>query len=248
MRRSTLVLALIFGSAASAHAQDGNAVVKQMHEKYAGKWYNTLTFVQKTTMTRPDGTRDTATWYEAVKGPDRLRIDVRSPADGNGIFYTADSSVVVRNGAPVRTRPDGNPFLPLIMGAYLQAPEKTAAQLAKFGFDLKRTTKATWEGKPVVIVGTDTPTDSTSAQFWIETDRLVLVRARIGFAPNQPLLDIRVGGYEKIGDAWLATRIAIMSGATVVQDEQYTDWKANVELADALFDPAQWKTAPHWFK
>jgi len=247
MRSSTFVLALMFGSAAGAYAQDGNAVIKQMHARYAGKWYNTLTFVQTTTMTRPDGTRDTATWYEAVKGPDRLRIDIRSPADGNGILYTADSSVIVRNGAAVRTRPDGNPFLPLIMGAYLQSPEKTAAQLTRFGFDLSKTTKSTWEGEPVVIVGTDSPTDSASAQFWID-DRQLLVRFWSRAEGESDALDIRVGGYEKIGDAWLATKIAIMSGATVVQDEQYADWKTNVELADALFDPAQWKTAPHWAK
>lgn len=227
-------------------AQDGAEVIKKMHDKYQGVWYNTLTFVQKTTLVRPNGTRDTATWFESLKGPDRLRIDVRSLADGNGILYTADSSVIVRNGVAVARRPDGNPFLPLIMGAYLQAPEKTRAQLARFGFDLKRTGTASWENRPVIIVGTDSPADTTAAQFWIDTERLVLVRMRIGFAPEAPLLDIRVGGYEPIGEAWLGTHIEILSGTTVMQDELYTNWRANVPLDDELFDPARWRTARHW--
>jgi hypothetical protein len=231
-----------------AFAQDGAGVVKKMHDKYDGSWYNTLTFVQKTTLVKPDGTRDTVTWFESVKGPDRLRIDVRSPADGNGILYTADSSVVVRNGAAVRTRPDGNTFLPLIMGVYLQPVEKTVAQLIRFGFDLKRTATATWEGRPAIIVGTDSPSDTTAAQFWIDTERLVLVRMRIGFAPNTPMLDIHVGGYQPIDKAWLATDIKILSGTNVVQDELYTDWHANVPLDDELFDPAHWRTARHWAK
>lgn len=243
---NALLAALAIAATPLVGAPDGAEIIKQMHERYKDSWYNTLTFIQKTTLVRQDGTRDTVTWFEAVKGPDRLRIDIRSPAEGNGILYTTDSSVVIRNGAPVRTRPDGNPFLPLVMGAYLQPPEKTIAQLKRFGFDLARTTTTTYLGKPTIIVGTDSQTDSTSAQFWIDTERLVLVRMRIAFAPNAPLMDILVGGYERIGKAWLATRIGIYSGETLVQDELYTEWHANVPLDDELFDPARWRTARHW--
>jgi hypothetical protein len=223
-------------------------VIKKMHDKYQGKWYKTLTFVQKTTMTRQDGTRDTAIWYESVKGPDLLRIDIGPPSAGNGILYTVDSAVVIRNGAVVRTRPDGNPFLPLIMGVYLQSTATTEAQLTKIGFDLKKSGKGEWQNRDVIIVGAESAFDSTSPQFWIDKERLVLVRMRIGFAPNQPLLDIHAGGYEPVGKGWLATHIEIRSGDKVVQEEQYRDWHADVPLADALFDPKQWSTAGHWVK
>ena len=49
--------------------------IARMNEAYRGHWYNTLTFGQKTTYVRPDGTRDTITWFESIKGADRLRID-----------------------------------------------------------------------------------------------------------------------------------------------------------------------------
>ena len=83
--------------------------------------------------------------------------------------------------------------MPLIMGAYLQVPEKTAAQLKEFGFRSEAHGENDVGSRPVVIVGTESPTDTTTAQFWIDTERLVLVRARVGAAPNQPLLDITGG-------------------------------------------------------
>src|SRR4051812_36508312 len=41
-----------------------------MHDRYTGKWYRTLTFTQKSTYFRPDGTvlRE-ETWYEAGSMP-----------------------------------------------------------------------------------------------------------------------------------------------------------------------------------
>ena len=62
----------------------GTELLQRMHDAYAGKWYKTLTFVQKTTITRPTGVVDTSTWYEALKSPDRLRIDFDDPSKGNG--------------------------------------------------------------------------------------------------------------------------------------------------------------------
>jgi hypothetical protein len=44
-----------------AAPKSGEDLVRQMHDRYAGKWYRNLTFVQTTTS--PD--RPPETWYEA---------------------------------------------------------------------------------------------------------------------------------------------------------------------------------------
>jgi len=56
--------------------QNGDELLKTMHERYAGKWYKTLTFVQKTTRIRADSTISTSTWYEAFSFPGTMRIDI----------------------------------------------------------------------------------------------------------------------------------------------------------------------------
>src|ERR1051325_395492 len=53
----------------------GEAVVRAMHDRYAGKWYHTATFTQKTTTTLVSGRDVVQTWYEAMQLPGKLRID-----------------------------------------------------------------------------------------------------------------------------------------------------------------------------
>ena len=50
-------------------------VLKQMYDRYSGKWYHTFTFVQTTESYKNDSLSKTSTWYEAVMFPDKFRID-----------------------------------------------------------------------------------------------------------------------------------------------------------------------------
>lgn len=250
--RLALAVALLFtsvagvrcASAQTPEARDGVELLARMRSAYNSRWYHTLTFTQQTIIARPNGVADTTTWYETLSGPARLRIDVGDPAQGNGMLYTADSSYVMRAGALRRADGNGNPFLPLIMGVYLQPVSETVRQLRLFGFDLSRTTKGTYEGHPVDIVGTSDAADTVSAQFWIDTEQQIVRRVR-GNVKGIGGADIHVGGYERVGKAWLATRIAMQLGGRT-QTEVYSDWKVDVPVAESMFDLTQWRTAPHW--
>jgi hypothetical protein len=217
-------------------------VLERMRAAYAGKWYTTLTFTQRTVVTGGAAKPDSMTWYESISGT-RLRIDIGDPSLGNGMLYTPDSTYIVRNGQVTRAAAGGNPFLPLIQGVYIQPVAQTVRELKTFGFDLTRMTTGTWEGRRVVIVGASSVSDSTSAQFWVD-DRNLVVRV-LGAIVGSPRADIRIGGYVKVGEAWLGTRLSIiMSNRT--QMEEYDSWRANVPLSPELFDLSRWKSAPHW--
>jgi len=86
-----LAAVLAFGTAAPAAAQStpktGAEVLQRMHDAYAGKWYKTLTFVQKTSY--PDARVET--WYEAAEIPGKLRIDVAPLDSMKTILFRADS-------------------------------------------------------------------------------------------------------------------------------------------------------------
>ena len=215
-----------------------------MHDRYAGKWFKTLTFQQATTVTKPDGTKNTTTWYEAVLSPRLLRIDIGEPVAGNGMLYTPDSVIVVRAGKVTRALASGNPFLPFVVGVYTQPLATTLAQLQPWKFDLTRVSRGTFEGRSVMIVGADSGNDAVP-QFWVDTDRLVLVRMLVQLSPTA-MYDIRLHDYLKLDDSWVATRIIMMQGGKEVQTEVYTDAKVDQPLSADLFDPAKWTTAPHW--
>ena len=92
---------------AQSAPKSGQEVLQRMHDAYAGKWYRTLTFVQKTTRFADDGKQTVSTWFESLEhagpGETRLRIDVGDPSVGTGMLYTADSTTRIRQGE-VRSR------------------------------------------------------------------------------------------------------------------------------------------------
>jgi hypothetical protein len=224
----------------------GTAVLERMHAAYAGRWYTMLAFVQKTTFMKPGGERDTATWYESFKGPDNMRIDFGDPRAGRGILFTAESSFAFREGQRARAGAEGNPFLPLVMGVYLQPVAATVRGASHHGFDVTKAHRAAWDGRPVYVVGAATPADSTAPQFWVDADRLVVVRVRVPMRSGAGLLDIRLDGYVPLGGGWLATRVSIAFEGKPLQLEEYTEWSDGVAIPDSLFERARWVSGGHW--
>jgi hypothetical protein len=238
-------------SAASTTAapRDGRALLARMHDRYAGRWFNTLTFVQKTTVRRPDGTEQQSTWYEAQRGS-RLRIDMGDPSLGNGALYTADSLYVMRGGKVARTVAEGNPFLPLIVGVYLQPLDTTIAQIAKYKVDLARIYERDWEGRPTYVVGASAPSDTASPQIWIDRERLIAMRFTMPLfpSPDNRSQDVRLENNVQVGGGWLATRVRILDKGVAMQTEEYSDWKSDVALPESFFQVEHWSEGPHWAK
>jgi hypothetical protein len=227
---------------------DGTALLAQMHDRYAGRWYRSLTFVQRTTQRRPDGSEHVTTWYEALLGS-RLRIDMGDPALGNGALYTADSLYVIRGGAVTRTAGEGNPFLPLIAGVYLQPLDVTLRQLAPYHVDLTRLRQQDWEGRPTWVIGARSASDSTSPQLWIDAERLIAVRFLMPLfpTPDHHNQDVRLENNVPVGGGWLATRVRFLDNGIAVQTEEYSDWHADVPLSERFLQAEHWSEGPHWF-
>ena len=88
MRSNWMLLPLALClSLAGAPPKDGIELLQQMHDRYAGRWYRTMSFVQKTSY--PDGRVET--WYEAAEVPGKLRIDISPVDSGNTIIFRNDS-------------------------------------------------------------------------------------------------------------------------------------------------------------
>ena len=251
-RRFPLVAFAFACLSAPAHAQvsPGRAVLEKMHATYAGKWYRTLTFVQKTTIFRPGSPDRIQTWWESLRyTPERgvqLRIDSGDLTTGNGSLATADSTWIVRNGMLAQVRPTGNEFLPWIEGVYMQPLDVTERQVRAMGLDLQKTRKASWRGRPVTVLGASAAEDTTHSQAWIDDERQVIVRMIVADSARPGVLDVFLEDYARVGGGWLETKVDIYIDGVLRQREEYSDWQADVALPEALFDPAQWTTAPHW--
>jgi len=233
-----------------AHAQQihsGEALLRAMHDRYQASWYESLTFTQKSTTYNPDGTTKVETWYEALQLPAKLRIDVGPPSNQNGFLFVDGKMIGVKGGQAGESSAQINMLLVLGFDVYGQPPETTSNVVKGEGYDLGKFHEDTFEGHPVYVVGAEKG-DLQSKQFWIEKDRLLFLRL---FEPSQSdpkkIIDIRFTDYRRLAGGWVAARVEVHSEGKLVFSEEYTDIQANVKLAPAVFDPAQFTTT-HWEK
>ena len=239
------------GTRAARPPATGREVLEAMQQAYAGRWYTTLTFVQRTTRKDAQGKDTVETWFESLRhttsGGTELRIDRGKPSAGNGVLYTARRTRVFRGGALVADRDGGNALLPLIEGVYLQPVARTIEELTPTAVDWSRPVlEGQWEDRPVWIVGARSRDDVRSPQIWVDVERKVVARALLIPVPGAPFMDIRIGRFVSLGGGWLGTRCEFLVDGKLDQLEDYEDWKAGVELSPALFEVATFGTAAHW--
>jgi hypothetical protein len=217
-------------------------VVRAMHERWAGTWYRTLTFVQKTTTYGPAGNvAGVETWYESMEMPGRLRIDVAPVGEGRVLLFRSDSLYVVQGGqgaAPAPPRPLVHGLLLMGFDVYHQPPEETLAKLAGLGVDLSSVHETTWQDRAVWVIGAAAG-DETSNQFWVDRERLVFVRQLNGAR------EVRFNAYEPLGQAWISPEVAIFNEGRLVTLEEYSDMRVGMTFEDGVFDPAR-LTRPGW--
>jgi len=223
---------------------DGESLIRAMHDRYAGRWYSTVAFSQKTTRTPPGRPASEDTWLEWGAMPGRLRIEFTR--QGGGAIYANDSSYIIGpDGQVAARRGERNDLMTLGFDVYSQAPEVTLAQLRDAGFAMTPLRTDSWQGRPVYVVGAAAG-DSTTKQFWIDAERLLFVRL-LEPVPNRPGLsqDVRFNRYQPLGGGWIAPEVEVVAGGQRVFHEEYSDIRHDVPLDPSMFDPARWSSAVH---
>src|SRR5215469_3260948 len=155
MRTTLILVALTFTVAQAQTIRTGEDLVRAMHDRYKDAWYQTVTFTQKSTTYKPDGTSSAETWYEAALLPGKLRIDIGPPADGKGYIFSDGNVTVIKDNKVVSSVKSINMLLVLGFDVYRQDPETTIKIVKEEGYDLSKLREDTWEGKLVYVVGAD---------------------------------------------------------------------------------------------
>lgn len=234
-------LTLLAGHTAPKSGQD---LIRQMHARYAGRWYRTITFTQTTSF--PD--RPAETWFEAGTIPGKLRIDIAPLDSMTAIMFIGDSTIVFKGGKRVAAHQDRNLLMTLGFDVYGQPPDTTLAQLAAAGIDLSKLREDRWNGTKVWVVGA-AKGDTTTSQFWIEQDRLLFVRLieqrpntkEAGAPPN--VLDVTFEDYQPLGRTWVSPKVVIKLNGKEIQREQYHDIRADTPLPPDLYDTRGYRRA-----
>jgi outer membrane lipoprotein-sorting protein len=229
--------------AASVRTTEG--LVTAMQKRYAKSWYQTATFVQKTTTHQTDGTIKVETWYEALSVPGSLRIDFTPIKDGNGLLFTDRKIFSFKDGKQEGTRAFVHPLLILGFDIYKLPAAGVIETLKTLKFDLAILREDTWQDRPVYVVGAKQG-DLHSPQFWIDRKNLYFVRMlRPAGKDGTQTQEIQFNKYQRLGGGWMAPEVIAKIDGQVSTTEEYSEMRANPPLDARLFDPQYW-TSVHW--
>lgn len=218
-------------------------LVSAMHKKYAGKWYKTLVFAQKTSTFKPDGTTQNGVWYEALSMPGKLRIDYDPLESGSGVIYANGINNTFKEGKLVSSRPVDHALLVLGFDVYFQPVETTLKQLKKMKMDLSMMREDVWQNREVYVVGAKAG-DLRAPQFWIDKKNLYFVRLiQPTGKDGASVQEIEFNKYQKVkGGGWIAPEVVFIVNGKRVFLEEYYGIRTNVLVDENLFDPQQWMT------
>lgn len=232
----------------AADIKDGKDLIAAMHKKYNKKWYRTLTFVQKTTTIKPDGSTNVEIWYEAMQIPGKLRIDIAPLEKGNGVIFADGKITSFRDGKNINSREFVHPLLALGFDVYGQPAEKTIEQVSSLSIDMSVIRKDKWQGRDVYVVGAKSG-DTKSPQFWIDKKNLYFVRLIEVKGNNKNIHEIQFNKYEKLKGGWIAPEVIFFVDGKKTMIEEYSDMQADIPLSELLWDTNSWMTAPRdYFK
>lgn len=237
------LVALVAMPAFSIEVRSGQDLLTAMHKKYDGKWYKTLTFEQKTTNYKPDGTSETSTWYEAMSVPGKLRIDFTPLEKHDGIIFADQKLFSFRDGKLAVSRPFIHPLLVLGFDVYLQPVETTLDQLKGENIDMSVMHEEKWQGKNVYVVGAKQG-DLTVPQFWVDKDTMVFVRLfELAGKDKKSIHETQFNNYQKVKKGWVSAEVKFFVDGKIATIEEYTKIKTDVPLSPDLWNSEKWTTA-----
>ena len=230
------------GVVSPAAPVSARTLVGRMADDWEGRFYQTLTFRQQN-VTYTSAGEQQSEWFERQRVPGFLRIDFTSQTpQGSGLIYRGDSVYVFDAGRPAQSAPQPHPLLLLAADVYGRPVEQTLADLARLRIDTTVFRRDSWEGRPVWVVGAAAG-DTLSNQFWIDDERMLLVRLihrpQLVASGGPPPTDYRLSSQD-VGGFAVPREIVFLRNGRPYFRETYVDARPNAPVDDAVFDPARW--------
>jgi hypothetical protein len=233
----TFAAAILVLLCLSAKAPEtSTSLLQKMYARYHGKWGKSLSFDQTTERYRNDSLISTATWYEHIIYPDKLRIDIGSVNSGNFILFMSDSTYRFKDNKLAKATRDENELIFFLGGMYSMTFDEIKAHFASLHYDLSKFHESTWKGKPVYVIGTNTDDEKVN-QLWIDKKDLYAVRF-IKY-DNDTKEEGWFEGQIPEGGGWSETLCTFFINDKKLQVEKYHHVVAGEHIDAGIFDVAK---------
>ncbi|WP_299757550.1 outer membrane lipoprotein-sorting protein [uncultured Pontibacter sp.] len=241
MRSTVLLLCLAllpclgFAVAPKLKYKNGHEVVKAMYKRWQGKWYPNFQFEQRAIFYENEQVSKEEVWQELYSQPGRLHIRFDGFESGNGVIFSEDSVYHFKARKLAAKMPQVHPLVLLSFDAYFLQPQETAAKLQQLNFDLGKISEADWQGRKAIVVGTKNPADGSSSQFWVDKERLYVVRVITNNTGS--VRDVEMNNYQLLDNYWVATEIIFKTDGVTTLREEYYNMSFPKSIDNSWFNP-----------
>ena len=222
-----------------------------MRRAYDGRWYTTLTFVQRTSRKDAQGRDTVETWFESLR---------HTPAEGPSCASTGEpppTGTVCCTRRATRAPSAPVPSSPTVRGATPSCRSSRACTSSRSRRPSRSSYPAGWTG-PAPSSRDAGRSDRCGS--WERDPATTPGRRRFGWTSSgrswsapcwsrsleRPSWTSVLGASSPSAEDGSAPAASSSSTGKLDQLEEYEDWKAGVDLSPALFDPATFATAKHW--
>jgi len=244
MRRSIFAVSIFafFSFQSFAQITSTRDLLKEMHNRYKGKFYKHITFVQVNKIFRADTLSETSVWYEAFEYPGKLRVDYGPTVGVNGHIFLSDSVFYFKDGVLDKSEKKINESMLLSGDIYCLPIPEIMSKLNILGYDTIKFREDKWMGKSAYVIGANVG-DDTTRQFWIDKQFMYLVRHVINEAGQ--VQEIHFSEHQAKGKFYIEDEVKILENGKTVKTERYAEVNPDIILLPAIFDPKQWGKV-HW--
>ncbi|MDX5437938.1 MAG: outer membrane lipoprotein-sorting protein [Pontibacter sp.] len=239
--RSLLLLCFVllagysFAKAPKPKYKTGAEVVKAMYKRWQGKWYPNFQFEQRAIFYEKGQVTKEEVWQEIYSQPGRLHIRFNGFETGNGVVFSQDSVYRFESNALTAKMPQIHPLVLLSFDVYFYSPAETIAKLQQLNFDLNKVGEAEWQGRKAYIIGATEPTDEQSSQFWVDKERLYVVRVLTNNKGS--VRDVEMNNYQLLENKWVATEIVFKTNGETTLREEYFNISFPESTPNTWFEP-----------
>jgi hypothetical protein len=218
---------------------DGQSLLSAMRFKHP-QWVRTLAFTSNVTLFL-SGRESTSRWRQQISVPGKLRIDYLPLTGRSGVLFDGSRIHTFDNGRALDAQPGVNAQLLLTADVYAMPADRATRLLDSLGFDLTKLRRDMWEGQSVYVVGA-TAGDSTTTQFWVDTERLITVRMlqKERRGARDIVTDVRLGKFTDVGGFPIATEVVQFRDGRMISREQRAEIRVNEPIGETVFDPTKW--------
>lgn len=219
-------------------------LIREMHDRYTGKWYKTLTFNQTNTFYTSGGKEQKSQWMQRLSVPGRLRIDFLPLSTKSGLLIQNNRVITFDNGRRVDSRRSIQPVLTMTGDVYAIPAPIIIRRLDSLGVDLDKFHEDKWQGRRVYVMGAEKG-DLESNQIWIDADKMLLLRfiQRDKRGDRFVVTDTHVEDYRDVDGYPVPFEYTSYRDGKIFFKERYENVKVNETIPPELFDASRWALA-----